>query len=489
MLFSSITFLYFFLPSVLLIYYFVPSKGKNLILFLFSILFYAWGEPKYVFLMMAQILITYVLTLLVDKYKDSRAGNIYAILSVLTPFAALFYFKYSTFFIESVLRIKVPFVFLEAKDIVLPIGISFYTFQIVSYCIDVKRGTVKCQKNLLALATYVTLFPQLVAGPIVRYSDINDSLNKKLKADYAHFEYGIFRFATGLGKKVLIANLLGEIVTEVSQLQARDLTLSWVYALAVTLQIYFDFSGYSDMAIGLGAMFGFTFPENFRYPIISKSISEFWRRWHITLGSWFRDYIYIPLGGNRVGFIRWIFNILVVWFFTGLWHGANWNFVIWGLYFAIFLMLEKLVSKFINKYCRNITNNNAMLVLDVIRHIYVVCAIIVSFLIFHNTDVHRVMEDVKSLCNVGNLIDISGGSTYLYRHICYNRIGIVVIAVIAATPVPSIICSKIVKRLSLSLIGNVLVNVMRVIYILFVIVMSTAYIIDGSFNPFLYFRF
>ncbi len=321
MLFSSITFLYFFLPATIFLYFASPQKGRNLVLLVMSLLFYAWGEPVYVLLMLAQIAVSYALLWLVDRYRERRAGGIFYILSVLLPFMALFYFKYFNFFMDTVFGIR-------TKTIALPIGISFYTFQIASYCVDVYRGRVERQKNIVTYAAYVTLFPQLVAGPIVRYSEIERTLTRGAELSHIRMNFGngMVRFAVGLGKKVLIANVAGEFVSEIAALGQRDILLSWAYAAAVAIQIYFDFSGYSDMAIGLGSMLGFDFPENFRYPFISRSVSEFWRRWHITLGAWFRDYVYIPMGGNRVSMPRWIGNVLVVWLFTGLWHGAGWNF-------------------------------------------------------------------------------------------------------------------------------------------------------------------
>lgn len=444
MLFSGITFLYIFLPLVLFLYALVPAKGRNVVLLIMSLLFYAWGEPVFVFLMLAEILLVYVLTAF-------RSRLCYA-LSIIVPFGILFFFKFSDVF---------------------PIGISFYTFQLVSYSIDVWTGRVARQKSLLMLATYVTLFPQLVAGPIVRYSDVQGALIRKEKNSDMHvnFEYGIVRFCAGLGKKVLIANVLGEFVAEASALPDRGIALSWCYAIAVSLQIYFDFSGYSDMAIGLGRMLGFHFPENFRYPFISGSISEFWRRWHITLGAWFRDYLYIPLGGSRVGKLRWIFNILVVWGFTGLWHGAEWNFILWGLLFAALLMIEKFVRKPVG----------GSAVLEVIRHAYVVFFILISFLIFHNTDLGQAWYDIKSLWSGG----AAGASGYVLR----NRLGILIIGIIGATPFPAALWGRLQKRLRMQYGGDTIVHLLRAVFSVAVLVVCTAYIVDGSFNPFLYFRF
>lgn len=456
MLFSSITFLYFFLPIVLALYGIASYKQdmtwKNLILCVMSCLFYAWGEPVYVFLMLMQVVIAYVFTYFMEKRRESVAGRTSYVLSVLIPFASLFYFKYSGF-----------------SD-TLPIGISFYTFQITSYCIDVWIGRVKRQKNLLSLLTYVTLFPQLIAGPIVRYCDVERELENR-RTTREDLAQGIVRFSIGLGKKVLIANVLGEFVAEVMAPEARGLALSWGYAAAVSLQIYFDFSGYSDMAIGLGRMFGFHFPENFRYPFISGSITEFWRRWHMTLGSWFRDYVYIPMGGNRVKSLRWFFNLLTVWFLTGLWHGAGWNFVIWGLFFGVLLICEKGLGKRMeNKKTR------------IISHVYVVLAILISFVIFHADTMEMALRDIKALLPgtvfSKNQLEVAG---YMLR----NRFGILMIAMIGATPLPSWIWRRVFGLLQ----NETIEEIAKAIGVVVIFVLSTAYLIDGSFNPFLYFRF
>lgn len=444
MLFSSITFLYVFLPLVLLLHAFVPAKGRNIVLLIMSILFYAWGEPVYVFLMLAEILLIYILT--------ARNSTFFYALSIIIPFGILLCFKFSATF---------------------PVGISFYTFQLVSYCIEVRRGVVQRQRNLLTLATYVTLFPQLVAGPIVRYSDVENTLTRKEKFYDAHvnFEYGIVRFCIGLGKKVLIANVLGEFVTEVSELSGRSIMLSWCYAIAVALQIYFDFSGYSDMAIGLGRMLGFHFPENFRYPFISGSISEFWRRWHITLGAWFRDYLYIPMGGNRVGMARWILNILVVWICTGLWHGAAWNFIVWGLLFAVLFIFERIGKM----------HTGSNVILEAVKHIYVLFFVLISFLIFHNTDLEAAWFDIKSLWSS------TGGEAAGY--VLRNRLGILVLGIIAATPFPAVLWRHFQGWLRMHRGGDMTVHLLRAVSSIVLLLLCTAYIIDGSFNPFLYFRF
>ena len=479
MLFSSIVFLYFFLPFTLFLYYIVPHKGRNFVLFFMSLLFYAWGEPVYLFLMLIQIAVSFVLTGLMERYRGQRAAGIFYILSVLFPFMALFYFKYAAFFTQNLfdIRIKAP---------TLPIGISFYTFQIVSYCIDVYHQRVMRQKNLITYAAYVTLFPQLVAGPIVRYSEIEETLTNGIDTSerYVNFEKGIVRFTAGLGKKVLIANVLGSFVAEVAALETRTVELSWAYAIAVALQIYFDFSGYSDMAIGLGQLLGFHFPENFRYPFISKSVGEFWRRWHMTLGAWFRDYVYIPMGGNRVGAVRWGFNILVVWLFTGLWHGAGWNFIVWGLLFAVLLVIEKA--------CRNLSEKlsaSACHIPAVLKHIYMAGVILISFLIFHNDSLADTLSDIESLMNCGNRIATDGAQLKVCAYMLRNRMGIILIGLLGATPVPIWLWKMLENSLKRRHFGDVLVHLLQAVLTVGLLALCTAYLVDGSFNPFLYFRF
>lgn len=481
MLFSSITFLYFFLPVTIFLYFASPQKGRNFVLFVMSVLFYAWGEPVYVLLMLVQIVVSYILMWLVDRFRERKAAGILYILSVLLPFAALFYFKYFNFFMDAVFGVK-------TKTVALPIGISFYTFQIVSYCIDVYRGRVERQKNIVTYAAYVTLFPQLVAGPIVRYSEIEQTLAHG--ADFSqlrtNFYNGIVRFVTGLGKKVLIANVIGEFVTEVTALGQRNLALSWAYAFAVSLQIYFDFSGYSDMAIGLGGILGFQFPENFRYPFISRSVSEFWRRWHITLGAWFRDYVYIPMGGNRVKIPRWIFNILVVWLFTGLWHGAGWNFITWGLLFAVLLVFEKGVGRLApqKKFLPDA-------VVNLLCHGYVIMVILISFLVFHNDSLSGAAADIQALFSSGSRVvhGVDDAQRAVFSYVMRNRIVILGVGLIGATPIPMWIWTKLQEWMQSSKAGAVAVYILKSIMVVGLFVLCTAYLIDGSFNPFLYFRF
>lgn len=481
MLFSSITFLYLFLPAAIFLYFAAPQKGRNLVLFVMSLLFYAWGEPMYVLLMLAQIVVSYVLLWLVDRFRERRAARVVYILSVLLPFMALFYFKYFNFFMRMVFGMK-------TRTVALPIGISFYTFQIVSYCVDVYHKRVERQKNLVTYAAYVTLFPQLVAGPIVRYSEIEQTLTHG--ADFAkirdNFGNGMVRFAVGLGKKVLIANVIGEFVAEVAALGQRNLMLSWAYAVAVALQIYFDFSGYSDMAIGLGSMLGFQFPENFRYPLISGSVSEFWRRWHITLGAWFRDYVYIPMGGNRVSMARWIGNVLVVWLFTGLWHGAGWNFIVWGFLFAVLLVFEKGVRKLYERK----KSLPKMMVMGM-RHIYVIVVVLVSFLVFHNDSLSGGLADIQALFSCGSCIahDAGDAQKAVFSYLLRNRVVILCIGLVGATPVPWWLWTKLGEWLKTHGIGERMVPIMKGIWTVGLLILCTAYLIDGSFNPFLYFRF
>ena len=347
MVFSSIAFLFYFLPIMLALYYILPKICRNFILLIASLIFYAYGEPTYVLIMILSITFSYIYGLLIDKFR--KKSKIFLALAVVTSIGLLIYFKYTNFIIENInlwLSNKVDFI-----NVVLPIGISFYTFQMLTYIIDLYKGNVKVQKNIFRLGLYITLFPQLIAGPIVRYQTIEEQLENR-EHSFEKFATGVRRFIFGLGKKVLIANLLGELVQVFLLSNDKSVLFYWIYAISVTLQIYFDFSGYSDMAIGLGKMFGFDFLENFNYPYIAKSITEFWRRWHISLSSFFRDYIYIPLGGNRTSKAKWIRNILIVWTLTGVWHGAAWNFIIWGLYFGLILILEKVL---IRKIFRKIT--------------------------------------------------------------------------------------------------------------------------------------
>ena len=457
MLFSSISFLYYFLPCVLVLYFLVPRHFKNVILLITSLFFYAWGEPRLVLLMLVTILIGYALGILIER--DAKHKKRYLILAIVCFLGALGYFKYANFFVDNfnqVTGLSIPLV-----RVALPIGISFYTFQILSYNIDVYRGQVKAQRNLIHLATYITMFPQLIAGPIVRYKDVAVQLESR-EHSISKAATGIRRFVFGLSKKILIANVLGEICEAFRQSNDKSVLFYWMYAIAFSLHIYFDFSGYSDMAIGLGKMFGFDFLENFNYPYISKSITEFWRRWHISLGNWFRDYVYIPLGGSRVKRGTHLFNILVVWMLTGFWHGAAWNFIIWGLYFAVFLVVEK---TFLLKYLERS---------KVLSHIYVLLAVVISFVIFNASSITQLMADIGGMFGSGSLPLVSADALYYLKS--YAAIG--VLAIVGATPLPKKIVSKW-KGLQYA----------EPVLLLVLLIMITAYLVDGSFNPFLYFRF
>ena len=462
MLFSSVTFLYYFLPIVLLVYYLVPRKFKNFILFAASLVFYAWGEPKYVFLMILSVGIGYVAGLLMDRLPRKPV----MIVSVGLCLGFLIYFKYTNFFIanaNALLKTEIP-----ALNVIMPIGISFYTFQIISYILDVYWKKVEKQRNILYLATYIAMFPQLIAGPIVRYSDINEQLGKRsLSAE--KIADGIKRFLVGLAKKVLIANQLGELCQVFMDSSEKTVAFYWLYAIASALHIYFDFSGYSDMAIGLGKLLGFTFMENFNYPFMSKSITEFWRRWHISLGSWFRDYVYIPLGGNRSGAKRQIFNILVVWFLTGFWHGAQWNFILWGTYFAVLLVVEKLwLYKKLDKS-------------KVLGHIYALFLMIVSFVIFNVNTIGEIGTYLKNMFFLGGSEVVNAEFVYYLKSYGW----ILLIAMIGATNWPK----KLYEKCRNVRMINYCLIVAEPIVLAGLLLLSTAYLVDGSFNPFLYFRF
>lgn len=488
MLFSSITFLYFFLPTAVLIYKIAPRCAKNLCLCILSCLFYAWGEPAGVFLMLGQIAAAFILTTAAERKQGTKAGRILYVLSVFVPFVFLFYYKYSYFFLHRLLP--------DMRQVTLPIGISFYTFQLVSYIVDVHRGRVRLQTNPVTLAAFVTLFPQLIAGPIVRYSDIEQELADR-QSQPSDFADGCVRFTVGLTKKVLLANVLGEFVTEAADIPNKGILLAWAYAAAVAMQLYFDFSGYSDMAIGLGRMFGFHFPENFRYPFMAQSATEFWRRWHITLGAWFRDYVYIPLGGNRVRPFRWAVNILLVWFLTGLWHGAGWNYIIWGLGFGILLLLEKWAGTlYADKVSQVIRDNRLLTVaVKILRHGYMIVIILISFLIFHNENLQKAWQDITGLFSennyksplkteLGNLDTILQNKTQV-SYILRNRLGLLVIAAIGTTSLPHLLWDRYAQKYR----GKWNYEVLRSVGTIVLLLLCTAYLIDGSFNPFLYFRF
>ena len=464
MLFSSIPFLYYFLPAVITLYFLSPKQLKNTVLLISSLVFYGWGEPKYVFLMLGTIVLGYVFGLLIDKFRNSPWSKIFLTISVLCSVAGLLYFKYADFFISNfnaAFGISLPFLRLA-----LPIGISFYTFQILSYSIDVYRGEVGVQKNPLNLATYVTLFPQLIAGPIVRYQDIENQLTERTHSFEKTYE-GIRRFVIGLSKKILIANTLGQLCE--SFLNSSDLSVVfyWLYVISYMLQIYFDFSGYSDMAIGLGKFFGFDFLENFNYPFISSSITEFWRRWHMSLGTWFRDYVYIPLGGSRVKKPKMFFNIFGVWVLTGFWHGAEWNFIIWGLYFGLLLVIEKLfLSGFLKRH-------------KAVGHVYVLFFVAISFMIFGATNLEHAVTLVSGLFGGGKIPLISQDALYNLRNFDF----VILIAIIGSTPFLKKIREHLISK------NFKYIEVIDVIIVISLLLICTAYLADGSFNPFLYFRF
>lgn len=468
MLFSSIPFLFYFLPVVLLVYAITPRRLKNAVLFGFSLVFYAWGEPRYALLMLGSITMGYIFGLLIEHYRP-RAGVCRAVfaLSVVLPLCALGYFKYADFFLSSihaVTGLSVP-----VLNVALPIGISFYTFQLISYTADVYRGRVPAQKSYLDLAAYVSLFPQLIAGPIVRYGELAQQLQHRTHTA-EKVAYGITRFVIGLGKKTLLANSLGELCASFHATADRSTLFYWVYAISFALQLYFDFSGYSDMAIGLGALFGFELPENFCYPYLADSITDFWRRWHISLGSWFRDYVYIPMGGSRVPPFRHLLNIFTVWMLTGLWHGAAWTFVLWGLYYALWLLVEKYALSPWLECSKGFS---------VLRHGYVLLVTVIGFVIF----------DAQSVTDAGTtMLALFGGGVWHFSSVAthyYLRSYAItlIIAIIGATPAP-LQLYKCVKKKASQIIEPITAG-----YLCIVLLLCTAYLVDGSFNPFLYFRF
>lgn len=465
MLFSSITFLYYFLPLTLLVYFAAPKECKNTVLLLASLVFYGWGEPKYVMLMGLSILLGYVFGLLVERYRENRAGKILCICSVCVTLSFLLCFKYADFFLTNVNA--VTGLHLPLLRLALPIGISFYTFQIISYTVDVYRGEA-AQRNIIRLAAYVSMFPQLIAGPIVRYSNIAGQL-KDREHSWSGAAWGIRRFVTGLAKKILIANQLGELCGVFRTSEDKSVLFYWMYAVAFALQIYFDFSGYSDMALGLGRLFGFRFQENFNYPYISASITEFWRRWHISLGTWFRDYVYIPLGGNRRGRVRQFFNILVVWILTGFWHGAAWNFMAWGLFFAVLLIIEK-------QWLLRILEKSRLW-----SRVYTLLFVLISFVIFNAQSLEQAVSDLAGLVGAGGIPLVSTEALY-----CLRSFGIVLLAGgIGATPAMRHLGGKVLQKPAVSR----LVGVLEPAALAALMLIMTAYLVDGSFNPFLYFRF
>ena len=466
MVFSSIVFLYIFLPIMLLIYFIVPKKFKNAVMIVASLIFFAWGEIKYIFIMLLLAIMDYICGKKIDQYENNlKKKRLFLFIDVGVNILILFFFKYADFIISNINQItnlNIPLL-----NIPLPIGVSFNTFQSLSYIIDVYRKTVKCEKSFYNYLTYTTLFPQIIAGPIVRYETVDEELeNKNISMD--NFTKGIKRFIIGLGKKVLIANNIGALwnIIEIGNYENLTFVLAWFGIIAFALQIYFDFSGYSDMAIGLAKIFGMDFDENFNFPYISKSITEFWRRWHITLSSWFRDYVYIPLGGNRKGFIKQIRNILIVWFLTGAWHGASWNFILWGLYFGVILILEKMIIlKLLNKAG------------NIFRHIYAIILILIGWVIFAFEDLSKIGMYLQAMFNVNNFIN---NETLYYLR---NYGGIAIIGIICSTA----IVKKLIDKINTS--DKKKTKALEIIMYMLILVLCTANLVSDTFNPFLYFRF
>lgn len=466
MLFSSIPFLYFFLPCVLILYFAAPKRLKNSVLLLASLLFYGWGEPKYLFVMLFSIVQGYAFGLLLERTAAPRARKALLALGVVLSLSTLAYFKYADFLIENLnalTGLSVPLLRLA-----LPVGVSFYTFQILSYLVDVYRREVPAQRSFIDLAAYVAMFPQLIAGPIVRYADIAQQLKSRTHT-LEEMALGVRRFVLGLAKKILLANLLGELVSSGRVAQDGSVLLTWLSAVAFMLQIYYDFSGYSDMAIGLGHIFGFHFLENFDYPYIASSITEFWRRWHMSLGSWFRDYLYIPLGGNRRGRGRQLLNILLVWLATGLWHGAAWNFVLWGLLFALLLTVEKL-------WLLPLLQKRRWL-----GHIYVLLFVNFGFVLFDASGVSDAFSTIRAM--LGGTGFPLANTQALYA-LGSNAV-LLLLAAVGATPLMKTLC----MRLQTHPAGAAVLRVLEPIVLAALLVVCTAFLVDGSFNPFLYFRF
>ena len=462
MVFTSISFIYYFLPLLLICYFVVPKKFRNIILLMFSVLFYFYGEPKYILLMLIEVFISYVVGLLIDKYKNKNILIIGIFIHVLL-FGIFKYFNFVIINVNNLFHSN-----LNLLNVVLPIGISFYTFQIISYEIDVYNKKVNVQSNILKYFLYVFLFPQLIAGPIVRYQDVNNEIDNR-NVTFEMFARGIRRFIIGLSKKVIIANNLGELCNIYLNLGDKSILFTWIFAISYMLQIYFDFSGYSDIAIGLGKMLGFNFPENFNYPYMAKSITDFWRRWHMTLSSWFRDYVYIPLGGNKKGVLKQIRNILIVWSLTGLWHGASWNFIVWGSYFGILLILEKFILK---KYFSNVPK--------FIKGIYTLFLVMISFVIFQGDNLSNDFNIIKGLFGLNGELFINNVTLYYLK----GYVLFIVLGVIGAT--------NYVKNLVIKISngkGKKIINILEPIYLLILLIIVTMYLIDSSYNPFLYFRF
>ncbi|PGS78310.1 transcriptional regulator [Bacillus cereus] len=468
MVFSSLLFLFVFLPITLFMYYISPKVIRNAILFIISLIFYAWGEPVYIVIMLFSTVFDFVNGLLIEKYRNRKnLVRIIFINSLVVNLGLLGFFKYSGFLIDTINSIF--HLNIEVTKLPLPVGISFYTFQTMSYVIDVYLGKIRAQKRIIPFGTFVTMFPQLVAGPIVKYSEIDAELQER-KVTMNQFGKGVELFVRGLALKVLLANNIGLLWTSIKTTSMSNLTVltAWLGIIAFAFQIYFDFRGYSAMAQGLGKMFGFSFPDNFNYPYISKSVTEFWRRWHITLGSWFREYVYIPLGGNRVGQIKQFRNLLIVWFLTGLWHGASWNFIIWGLYFGFFVTIEKL---FLLKWLK--TKNS------ILGHVYTLIIVLVGWVFFEFEDLSRAMKFI------GIMFGFSHSAIWNNQTLYYISTNLILLfaLVMCSTPFPKKVLMYIIEKFKI--VGSICVPILYVILIL----LSTAYLVNDTYNPFLYFRF
>lgn len=471
MVFSSLLFLFRFLPVFMICYFLVPRKMKNLVLFLGSLVFYAWGEPVYIFLMLFSTISDFIWGRLIEDYRGKGSSRIFLLCSIVINLFLLGFFKYADFLLQTVNSIfgtTLPLMHLP-----LPIGISFYTFQTMSYVIDVYRGDVKAQRNILQFGVYVTMFPQLIAGPILKYHQVEKYL-KDRRVDLEEISYGARRFVTGLAKKVLLANQLGLLWTQISSTETAQMSVlrAWLGVVAFAFQIYFDFSGYSDMAIGLGAILGFHFPENFNYPYLADSVTNFWRRWHISLSTWFKEYVYIPLGGNRKGLARQIFNILLVWMLTGIWHGAGWNFLFWGLWFAVFLILEKL---FLGEFLANSPG--------VFGRIYTLAVVLIGWVFFALEQPGEILSYLQAMFGMGGVGLVNSQALYLGS----EYLVLLLIALIACLPLGN----RLVHRLKSSKTGPAmaLYRLGEKVIPTALLVLSVAYLVDASYNPFLYFRF
>lgn len=478
MVFSSLIFLFLFLPLVLAAYCLCPARFRNVLLLVVSLVFYAWGEPRYILIMVFSTVFDYMNGRLLEWFEGRKPSmrKVVLVISVVGNLGILCFFKYTDFLLQTISGLTGMGI--ELLGIALPVGISFYTFQTMSYTIDVYRGKVKAQHDLIAFGMYVSMFPQLIAGPIVRYSTVEKQIYQRRLCSEDMAE-GMQRFLMGLGKKVLLANQMGDLWNEISGMPELSVLGAWLGAVAYTFQIYFDFSGYSDMAIGLGRIFGFTFPENFRYPYESRSITEFWRRWHITLGTWFREYLYVPLGGNRKGIRRQVLNLFLVWFLTGLWHGADWNFILWGLYFFVLLLAEKM---FLLRRLEEFR--------DWVQHLYALFFIVLGWVLFACTDLGQLTEYLRAMFGFGAGI---WDKTAVYQW--YTHLPLLVILAIAATEKPKLWVKCLWQRLLkphpwyAANYGKQTEFLFISIYSAVILVLSIAFLVSGSYNPFLYFRF